>query len=315
MFWRSVLFLISSLLLAGISGCESGSDFGPTRTRDTAQTPLYSMYVCSSVGVSSQSGHTYRSGIFGARRGQEEEFETILNLDGDDNLIDSCAVDSHGNLYWTNRGKNGIFKADPNGANPRQIVFGLDVPFGLAIDETHQRIYWANWVQGKNTQTGQIGYADLEGHNPKTIVDSLRSGGDILVDPTNGKLYISDLMGGKILRCNLDGSALSTFVTANQPEQMALDFAHNTLYWADIADDALYRVNLDGSGKQTVIAFGDEFANPSVLALENNRLLFNIRANVNGNTTEVLRSFDLQSHAQQTVSTHLPFAAQKIILK
>ena len=314
-FWRFLLLFGSFLLAAGITGCESGNDFGSPHTAGPATSPRYDLYVCSSIGTSGPNGQTYRSGIYGTFYGREEQFEEIVNLDGVDSLIDSCAVDDHGNLYWTDRGKHGIFKADPNGANPRQIVFNLDIPFGLAIDETHQRLYWTNWLQQDHPQTGQIGYTDLDGNNPVVIIDSLRSGGDLLIDQTRKKLYISDLFGGKILQTDLDGSDLTTLVTANRPEQLALDTEEGILYWADIADDALYRVHLDGTGKAPVLTFGDDFANPSVLARNGTRLLFNVRATVNGNTTEVLRSYDLLSHQLQTVSTHLPFAIKKIILK
>jgi hypothetical protein len=311
MFLRLFLLLSSLISLSAIVGCESGNDFGPTRTNETADAPLYDIYLCASIG----ENHTYRSGIYGANRNAENTLEKIIDLDGDGNLVDSCAVDNYGNLYWTNRGKNGIFKADPDGTNPHQIVFGLDIPIGLAIDETHQRIYWANWLQGNNPKSGQIGYADLDGNNPKVIIDSLRSGGHILIDASGDKLYISDHFNDKIFQSDLEGGNLSTLVQTQDPEQLTLDSATQTLYWASIGNNTINRVQTDGSGKQTLVTFSNPTANPSAIAFDQNKLLFSSWEYPQTGAHNVLHSSNKDGTNIQTLNSLLPLGTQKIIVK
>jgi len=307
MFFRFFLFISSFLLLTGISGCESGDDFSLSDTNKVPGTPPYDLYLCASIG----GNHTYTSGIYGAKRGQEDQLEEIINLNGEENLVDDCAVDDRGNLYWTNRGKNGIFKANADGSNIRKIVSGLNTPIGLAIDETHQRIYWADWQTG-NAQYGKIGYADLDGGNQKVIIDSLRSGGKLLLNTAMNKLYIADLFGKEILQSDMEGNNLSTLTQSSQPEQMALDTATGKLYWTDVADDAIYAINLNGTNKQTLISFSDHSANPCAIALDKDRLLFTSWKDLQKN---ILNSIDKIGQNHQILNGDLPRDTQKIIIK
>jgi len=155
-----------------------------------------------------------------------------------------------------------------------QIVSGLDVPFGIAIDEANGRIYWSNWIQSNRSQSGEVGYSDLDGNNKKTIIRGLASGGSLTL--VHNKLYVSDVFGGKIMESSLEGANLKKVADANQPAQMAFDAHNNRLIWGDIADDKISSVNLNTLQTTDLIVFDDAFANPRAVAVDktSNRLLF-----------------------------------------
>ena len=262
---RSLIYTGFALLAAGCSGDFDFNSNGTTGDSSKTGSVKYDLYYCKSISTSSADGMTVKSGIYGAHRESLAEATEIINLDGS-GLIDSCAVDSAGNLYWTDRAAHGVFRSDPDGKQVRQIVSGLTIPLGLAIDETNKRIYWSDWIQNTTPKSGKIGYSDLDGKNPKTIITGLTSGGKLTI--ADGKLYVSDLFGGNILQSNLEGEGLKKIADANQPGQAAYDAQHNRLIWTDIADDKIRSTDLDTLSTSDVIVFADEFANPRALAID-----------------------------------------------
>ncbi len=235
---------------------------------------LYDVYYCSSVGAGSMNGQqTYQSGFYGAQKGNLNHFDKILDLSG--YAIDDCAVDSKGNMYWTDRLQKAIFKADVTGKKIEKIVSGFDIPIGLALDEKHQRLYWANWLQKSSHKSGVIGYTDISSKK-STIVfrNRLRSGGHLTV--SDGKLYISDLFGGKILKMDLKDPVLRTVATTKQASQVTIAKKYEDLIWGDIAMDSILAIGLNGYDRRVIISFKNRFANPTSLIFDDqlDKLLF-----------------------------------------
>jgi len=235
---------------------------------------LYDVYYCSSVGVGHMNGEqTYESGFYGAQKRNLNHFNKILDLSG--YAIDDCDVDSRGNMYWTDRLQKAVFKADITGKKIEKIVSGFDIPFGLAVDEKHQRVYWINWLQKSSHKSGVIGYTDLSsGKSTIVFQNRLRSGGHLTID--SGKLYISDLFGGKILEMDIEGSLLRVVASAKSPSQVTVAKKYNKIFWGDISLDSILSSGTNGYGRSVLISFNDMFANPKALVFDNRRdkLLF-----------------------------------------
>jgi hypothetical protein len=85
-------------------------------------------------------------------------------------------------------------------------------------------------------------YANLvSGSAPCTGID---------LDVVNETVYFADL-SGRIWKCNLDGSGLTTVYSGPQMYSIALDLVNDKLYFAGSAG-GIGRINLDGSGYQMV---------------------------------------------------------------
>ncbi len=312
-----LIYIVSVLFLVG---CGGGISDNENNVRQETSSPKYDVYYCTSINTSDANGETVKSAIYGAHRESLAQFTKILDMSGKKKLVDSCAVDSDGNLYWTDRSVHGVFRADPDGQHVEQIVSGLDIPFGLAIDETNKRIYWSNWIQSTHPQSGEIGYSDLDGSDKKTIIRGLSSGGSLTI--AQGKLFISDLFGGKIMKSDLDGGNLVKVTDANQPGQTAFDDQNNKLIWTDIADDKISSTNLNTLQTTDLIVFDSVFANPEALAIDktNNRMLFIKPVENNGlgqNPSSQLHSADLNGnnvvmYSNLPVSLH---AVQTLIVR
>jgi len=267
-----------------------GSDEVVIKALSTVTTPLVDIYMCS-----------FYKGIYGANFNKINEPINIINT-----KVDSCAFDSQGNIYWASRYTHGIFKSDAEGNNIRQIVSGLTIPIGLAIDEKRGRIYWADWLQ-EPVQSGNIAYASLEGHDKKNIVtEGLRSGGHILIDPINDKLYISDIFGGQILRTDMEGKNIEHIANSDQAEQLVIDYKNNNLIWADVGKDTISSVNLTDFTQKDIIIFDDIFANPSAVGIDKKRdkILFIIK--------DKLQSVDLDGENLEILNASMPFWADSL---
>lgn len=239
-----------------------------------ARSLLYDVYYCSSVGVGSMSGkQTYKSGFYGAHRNRLNHFEKILDLSG--YAIDDCDVDKRGNMYWTDRIHQAIFKSDATGKKIEKIASGFDIPFGLAVDEVHQRIYWVNWLQKSSRKSGVIGYTDIS-TKKSTIVfqNRLRSGGHLTI--SDAKLYISDLFGGKILKMNIQDPILRNVAKCKQPSQVTVAKKYEDIVWGDISMDSILAVGSNGYGRRVITSFKNIFSNPKAVVFDNqsDKLLF-----------------------------------------
>jgi hypothetical protein len=299
--------IIYAILALNISGCG-----GDQEEKEVAQ---YDIYWSSSVEHTGINGTYTDSGIYGARRGTFDQATKIIDLN---TSILSCAVDEKGNIYWGDRDHKAIFKADKNGGNIRAIVTGLDIPMGLAVDNTNKKLYWSNWLQSNAPQSGEIGYADLDGSNQSIIVTTgLSSGGFILLDSQNSKLYIADLFGSKIVKTSLNGHAFQVVATTSQPGQLDIDYKNGRLIWTDLITDNILSANFNGTDMQEIIAFNDPFANPEALSIDqtNNTLYFVSFTGLTAQADigyEVLESSNLDGTNVKTVNTNMKAAVRSL---
>jgi hypothetical protein len=118
-----------------------------------------------------------------------------------------------GRLFVLELSGNRVHSMNPDGSGRKTIVTGAKLPDGVAVDVETGHIYWTNMgVPSEND--GSIERADLDGGNRRVIVPQgvTHTPKQIHLDKPNGKLYWSDREGMRVMRANLDGSAVETLV-------------------------------------------------------------------------------------------------------
>lgn len=65
-------------------------------------------------------------------------------------------------MYWTQHGNGTIARADLDGSNVEELVTGLFMPIGIALDVSGGKMYW--------TGGQKIQRADLDGSNVEDLV-------------------------------------------------------------------------------------------------------------------------------------------------
>ncbi len=184
----------------------------------------------------------------------------------------SIALDLvRGKIYWTAQqwdpstgavSSSKIQRANLNGSNVQDIVTGLGIAEGLALDGSAGKVYWTD------SETGKIQRANLNGSNVEDLVTSVRMPNDIAVDAKGGKMYWADYESKQILRANLNGSNTETLVEGlSGPSGIVLDIARRKIYWTDqvwspaagsITESNIQRANFDGSNVQEILTgFGE----------------------------------------------------------
>jgi len=223
----------------------------------------------------------------------------------------ACDVDKYGQLYWVNRGDNGIFKAHLDGTNIRKIVTLPFLAAGLAIDNKRERLYSAQWnIQKKHHE---IVAADFSGENKSILFSNralLRSVSGMSYDKIRDKLYISDFTKHQIVSLDLKTKELKKIVSSNRPEGIVVDYKNNKIIWAD---NAVYSVNLDGSDKKILIpSDGEKRINATVtIDTTNDHLLFGYHllindANNNQRNKNIIEISDLDGTQRKKIKSH-PF--------
>ena len=178
-----------------------------------------------------------------------------------------------GKMYWTNRvsGAIGILRANLDGTGVEDLVSGLGVPSGIALDVENDTMYWADWG------TRKIQRANLDGSNVRDVITArLTTPTGVAVDTENGKIYWAD-RGGRtkgIKRANLNGTRVQTLVTAGlrAPNGIALDVENGKMYWTDGGTDQIQRANLDGSEVETLVSRGLTTPNGIALDLDDGKM-------------------------------------------
>lgn len=168
-------------------------------------------------------------------------------------------------IYWTEAGVGTIRGANLDGSNVEDVVTGLSVPSGIALDLGAGKMYWADWDAGK------IQRADLDGSNVEDLVSGLSAPYGIALDLSNGKMYWTNVgipwePDGSIQRAALDGSNVENLITTAvaSPYGIALDIASGMMYWAD---SGIHRASMNGSSPERVVSAGDR---PRYVALDLN---------------------------------------------
>ena len=161
------------------------------------------------------------------------------------------AVDvSNKRLYITN-GWGKVQRFDVDGRNfQADMITGLSVPQGIAVDAAGGRIYW---TEQTSRTTGKLQSADLNGGNVRVVLGEFAGlANGIAVDSASGKLYMANARG-QVQRLNLDGSGFQSNFIPNlvSPEAVAVDAAAGKVYWTEAG--SIRRANLDGTNRQNVV--------------------------------------------------------------
>jgi DNA-binding beta-propeller fold protein YncE len=177
-----------------------------------------------------------------------------------------------GRLFFLDLGAGRVLSAYPDGSDLQTIVEeGRKLPDGLAADVAAGYLYWTNMGSPK-ANDGSILRSDLDGHHMVTIVPP---GGtftpkQITIDKAQSKLYWSDREGMRVMRANLDGTAVETLVDTSQGDArpgrdarkwcvgIAVDSAGGNLYWTqkggdNAGDGRILRANLNIPPGQTAV--------------------------------------------------------------
>jgi hypothetical protein len=164
-----------------------------------------------------------------------------------------------------------VLRANSDGKDLRTLISGQKLPDGIVIDHAGRRIYWT-CMGSVGACDGQVNSCDLEGQDLLTIVPSgkVHTPKQISIDHKSRKLYFCDREGLRVMRCNMDGSALETVIQtgdwkheSHQADRMrwcvgvAVDSIHEKLYWTQKGSSKsgtgrIFRANLHVPPHETV---------------------------------------------------------------
>jgi len=177
---------------------------------------------------------------------------------------------SSGRLFFLDLAGGRVLSVNPDGSDLKTVVEeGRKLPDGLVIDAASGHLYWTNMGNPK-ANDGSILRSDLDGRHMTTIV---APGGtftpkQLQLDKQNRKLYWSDREGMRVMRANLDGSAVETLVDTSLGDArpgadarkwcvgIAVDAAGGKIYWTQKGGDKagegrIFRANVDIPPGQT----------------------------------------------------------------
>jgi sugar lactone lactonase YvrE len=164
-----------------------------------------------------------------------------------------------GKMYWTEQANsNRVMRANLDGTGAETLItMRTGYPEGLALDLTHDQMYWIN------IETSAMFRSNLDGTGTVQVLKTGVSPIDLALDLAGGKMYWTEngQNNCSVRRANLDGSEIETIVTGLwNPLGIALDVRARKMYWADHGQGKIQRANLDGTGVETVIStYGPEF--------------------------------------------------------
>src|ERR1700751_3669145 len=106
----------------------------------------------------------------------------------------------------------------PDGSSRKTIVTDCHLPDGIVVDVEAGHIYWTN-MGVPNLNDGTIERADLDGGNRKVIIPLgvTFTPKQLHLEKGSRKLYWCDREGMRVMRCDLDGSAVETLVVTGDP--------------------------------------------------------------------------------------------------
>ena len=141
---------------------------------------------------------------------------------------------------------------DFDGTNDVSLVTGLLDPYGLSIDKTNGKIYWAD-------DNGFIGRVNLDGTNPEkefiyTELSDQTTGWmrAVAVDPDANKVYYYEAWEENLIVANLsDGTVLDTIVKGAYGYSIFIDKVNSKIYFDD-QYTGFMRADLDGSNIEMI---------------------------------------------------------------
>lgn len=176
---------------------------------------------------------------------------TLVDGVAGQNVITSVGVDDQGRVYWLDNATDALSRLDADGT--KRVLYsnpGTANPDGLAIDSTHQHLYWA--------ESGVLMRAGFDGRGAAQLISAYDRAfvTSVAVDVA-GFVYWTDNGNDTIYRSPTDGSGLLPLhvaqnATAN-PRALALDVSAGLMFWGE--GTSLLSAPLDG-GAATPIATG-----------------------------------------------------------
>ena len=187
---------------------------------------------------------------------------------------DAGVVATTGQLFVLDLSGGQVLVMNADGSGREVIVKGCRHPDGVAVDAAAGHVYWTNMgVPDRND--GSIERADLDGGNRALIVPEGRTftPKQLILDRAGGKLYWADREGMRLMRCDLDGSAIETLLETGQGDTdrreqwrwcvgIAIDPGRRQIYWtqkgADNAGEGrILRAGIDIPAGQSAAARSD----------------------------------------------------------
>ncbi|THD79292.1 MAG: 3-hydroxyacyl-CoA dehydrogenase [Phenylobacterium sp.] len=161
----------------------------------------------------------------------------------------AARADTTPRLFVLNLSAGSVLSMTPDGKDQQVIASRCHMPDGVAVDVDAGRVYWTN-MGVPDVDDGTIERADLDGSNRVTIVPQgvTHTPKQIHLETESGKLYWSDREGMRVMRCNLDGSAVETLVVTGDPKAdrgdqtrwcvgIAIDPQAGEIYWTQKGSD------------------------------------------------------------------------------
>ncbi|HEX4712040.1 hypothetical protein [Phenylobacterium sp.] len=138
-------------------------------------------------------------------------------------------------LFVLNVSAGAVLSMTPDGKDQQVIASHCHIPDGVAVDADAGRVYWTN-MGVPSADDGTIERAGLDGSNRVTIVPQgvTHTPKQIHLEKQTGKLYWCDREGMRVMRSDLDGSAVETLVVAGDS---AADLGDQTKWCVGIAVD------------------------------------------------------------------------------
>ena len=171
-------------------------------------------------------------------------------------------------LFFTDTDKRKVFRMalDPEKDRGRVVVDyslpGAWTPVAVAVDWVGNNLYVVDSLGQK------VDLFDIQGVYHAIVVSSnLTSPVDVALDPLSGIMFVSD--NNRILRANMDGSALRPLVTKEvyKASGLAVDLATKRLYWSDVLLDYIETVDYEGARRQNIIRGPANVSAPNRLAV------------------------------------------------
>ncbi len=168
------------------------------------------------------------------------------------------------------------------------------MPFAIAIDSTHDFVYWTDSLYG--FIPGRIRRTSMKTNETVDLVTGLVSPTGLAVDVDRGKMYWTDSVMKTVARANLDGTEVE-WLLSDFPStvRLALDSARGHMYLN--GSGGIWRADFDGAspvylGYTDLVTFGSYL--PSIaLDLTGEKMYFNAnsswdihRANLDGTGRE-----------------------------
>src|SRR5262249_34962881 len=122
-----------------------------------------------------------------------------------------------GRLFVLDLSGGRVLSLNPDGSDRKVIVTDCRHPDGIVVDAEGGHIYWTN-MGDFGLNNGSIERADVDCRNRRMIVPerATYTPKQLKLDKANGKLYWSDREGMRVMRANLDGSAIETLVQTGE---------------------------------------------------------------------------------------------------